>query len=133
MHNLEHNPFVLIPPVAMVPIECDTDRVIARDTARRIAGTLGFAPIRQAQISSAAAELVELILRTGKRHELEFNGVQDGDQVGLQVRCSVPWLRDAPEARTAASLQKKLGELTDMITFESGDIPQITMLVWQAG
>jgi len=75
-----------------VKVQDNVDVMITRDTARRASSLLGFAPSSQAKLASAAAVLAGLVLHTRTVHELNFNGVQHGDRIGVQVSTVVPWL-----------------------------------------
>jgi hypothetical protein len=67
---------VVIPPVLSVTVEDSMDIMIARDTARRAAALLGFAPAYRAQLAGAAGALAELVLKTNMPYEINYNGVQ---------------------------------------------------------
>lgn len=121
----------IIAPVVSIPVECSIDRMIARDTARRVAGALGFSPVQQAQIGLVIISLVDLLLKTNSIHELSYHGIRCGEQIGLQVACDVCWLSDAPRERVAQGLQMLLGGLTDEIQFEQGNPSVIRLAFWQ--
>lgn len=123
--------FTVIPPILSVKVQDNVDVMITRDTARRASSLLGFAPSFQAKLASAAAVLAELVLHTRTLHELNFNGLQIGDRIGVQVSCVVPWLADAPANRVALALRLKVGNLVDEIVFEQEDTPIIVLTLWQ--
>src|SRR3990172_5534122 len=85
-------PYNIRPPVMMVKVEGAMDIMIVRDTARRAASLLGFSPANRAQLSSAAATLAELVLKTGEAHTIHLNGVANGIKTGLQISSETPWL-----------------------------------------
>lgn len=123
-------PYPLRPPIMSVVIEDSMDIMIARDTARRAAGLVGFNPARRAQVSSAAAALGELVLKTGDTHTLHLNGVLDGIKIGLQVSIETPWLSGQSHNNVLVALRSKLGDLVDDIIVEGNDPPVIYVFVW---
>jgi hypothetical protein len=119
------------PPVLTVPIENSMDVMIARNTARRAAGLLGFNPAHQAQLASAAATLAELVLKTGSVHTLHFNGVMNLDKHGVQLSVVTPWLAGASSSNVMIALRSKLGDLVDEILIENDNSPTIMMVMWR--
>src|SRR5690606_24378677 len=103
---------------------------IVRDTARRAAGLLGFAPAHRAQLASAASALGELTLKTGAQHTIHFNGVINGTRSGLQVSAETPWLAGQSVNNVLLALRSKLGELVDEILLESEPVPTVIMVMW---
>lgn len=122
--------FVVIPPVLTVTVEDSMDIMIARDTARRAAALLGFAPAFRAQLAGAASALAELVLKTGNPHELNYNGVQNGGRVGIQVSCEAAWLADVSPGNVEMALRAKMGDLIDDITLKVSDPPVILLTMW---
>ena len=122
--------FVVIPPVLSVTVEDSMDIMIARDTARRAAALLGFAPAFRAQLAGAASALAELVLKTGAMHELNYNGVQNGGRVGIQITCDAPWLAEVAAANVEMALRAKMGDLVDDIMLKGSQPPMIVLTMW---
>lgn len=106
------------------------DIMIARDTARRAAGLLGFSPANRAQLSTAAATLAELMLKTSEAQVLHVNGVINGERHGLQISCQAPWLASASPNNVLVALRAKLGDLVDEIMLEGRQPPTVLMIMW---
>src|SRR5512147_2414021 len=106
--NKPKGPYTMHPPVLTVPIENSMDVMIARNTARRAAGLLGFNPAHQAQLASASATLAELVLKTGQVHALHYNGVTNGDKRGVQLSVVMPWLAGSSSSNIMIALRSKL-------------------------
>lgn len=124
------SPYNMTPPVMTVRVEDAMDIMIVRDTTRRAAGLVGFSPAHRAQLSSAAATLAELVLKTGEVHTIRMNGVSDGTQRGLQVSLTTPWLAGVSANNILIALRSKLGELVDEILLTGDDEPTIIMIMW---
>ena len=118
------------PPVMSVQIEDSMDIMIVRDTVRRAGSLLGFSPADRAQLSSAAASLAELVLKTGEPQELNLNGVRQGEKIGLQISSEAPWLANVATTNVLIALRSKLGDLVDEILVEGDDPPTIYMVMW---
>jgi hypothetical protein len=118
------------PPVMIVRVEDAMDIMIARDTARRAASLLGFAPAHRAQLGSAAATLAELVLKTGEAHTINLNGVVNGEKVGIQISSTTPWLAGVSASNVLLALRSKLGDLVDEILLEGDPQPTIIMVMW---
>lgn len=126
------SPYAMLPPVLNVTLESTMDVMIARNTARRAASLLGFAPARQAQLASVAATLGELVLKTGASHIMNFNGVSNGDKTGVQLSVETPWLAGVSVSNVMIALRSKLGDLIDEILLEGGDdVPTIVTVMWR--
>jgi hypothetical protein len=125
-----HNPYNMIPPVMTVRVEDAMDIMIVRDTTRRAAGLVGFSPAHRAQLSSASATLAELVLKTGEVHTIRMTGVSDGNQRGLQISLTTPWLAGVSANNILIALRSKLGELVDEILLTGDDEPTIVMIMW---
>lgn len=126
------SPYAMLPPVLNVQLESGMDVMIARNTARRAASLLGFAPARQAQLASVAATLGELVLKTGATHVMNFNGVSNGDKTGVQLSIETPWLAGVAVGNVMIALRSKLGDLIDEILLEGDDdIPTIVTVMWR--
>lgn len=106
------------------------DIMIVRDTARRAAGLLGFSPANRAQLSTAAATLAELVLKTGETHTVHLNGIVGGDKLGLQISSQAPWLAGVSANNVLVALRSKLGDLVDEIKLEGKQPPVILMVMW---
>ncbi len=121
------------PPVLTVPVEKTLDVMIARNTARRAAGLLGFNPAHQAQLASVAATLAELVLKTGLVHTLHFNGVtaSDDNKRGVQLSVVTPWLAGSSSSNIMIALRSKLGDLVDEILVENESSPTLIMVMWR--
>ena len=127
---MTNNDFVVIPPVLTVAVEDSMDIMIARDTARRAAALLGFAPAFRAQLAGAASALAELVLKTGTPHELNYNGVQNGGRVGIQVCCDAAWLSNVSASNVEMALRAKMGDLVDDISLKDTQPPTIVLTMW---
>ncbi len=123
-------PYNMRPPVMSVRVEDIMDVMIVRDTVRRAAGLLGFAPAYRAQLASAAATLAELVLKTGEAHTIHLNGVVNGVQTGLQISSETPWLAGVSANNVLIALKSKLGDLVDEILLLGGESPTIIMVMW---
>jgi hypothetical protein len=119
------------PPVMSVPVEKSMDIMIARNTARRAAGLLGFNPAHQAQLASAAATLAELVMKTGTLHTVHFNGVVNGEKKGVQISSTTPWLAGVSASNVMLALRSKMGELVDEILIEGDAPPTIILIMWR--
>jgi len=113
-----------------VKVEDSMDIMIVRDTARRAAGLLGFTPAHRAQLSSAAATLAELVLKTGEAHTIHLNGVVNGAKIGLQISSETPWLAGVSANNVLVALRSKLGELVDEIMLKGSEPPTIVVVMW---
>lgn len=122
--------YVVIPPVLNVTVEDSMDIMIARDTARRAAALLGFAPAFRAQLAGAAGALAELVLKTGTPHIIEFNGVQSGGKTGIQISCEALWLANVASSNVEMALRAKLGDLVDDIEMHGEAPPTIFLTMW---
>lgn len=123
-------PYAMQPPVMPVRVEDSMDIMIVRDTARRAAALLGFAPAHRAQLASAAATLAELVLKTGEAHTINLNGVVNGDKTGIQISAVTPWLAGVSASNVLIALRSKLGDLVDEILLEGDTQPMIIMVMW---
>ncbi|GAB4572174.1 MAG: hypothetical protein Kow0077_10820 [Anaerolineae bacterium] len=127
---MANDEFVVIPPVLNVTVEDSMDIMIARDTARRAAALLGFAPAFRAQLAGAAGALAELVLKTGTLHKIEFNGVQRGGKTGIQISCPAKWLANVSASNVELALRAKLGDLVDDIQMRGDEPPTILLTMW---
>ncbi len=127
---MSQDDYTVIPPVLTVNVEDSMDIMIARDTARRVASLLGFAPAYRAQLAGASGALAELVLKTGTPHELDFHGVQDRSRVGVRVSCAAPWLADVAASNVVMALRAKLGDLVDEIELKGDTPPVIYLIMW---
>ena len=124
------SPYKMRPPVLQVRVEDSMDIMIVRDTTRRAAGLLGFSPGHRAQLSSAAATLAELVLKTGEAHTIHLNGVQNGRTVGLQISTETAWLEGVSVKNVMIALKSKMGELVDEILLDEDPL-RIIMVMWR--
>lgn len=124
-------PYNMQPPVMTVRVEKAMDIMIARNTARRAAGLLGFSPAHQAQLASASATLAELTLKTGELHILNFNGVNNEGKTGIQLSAVTPWLAGVSTSNVMIALRSKVGDLVDEILIEGDTAPTIFMVMWR--
>jgi len=120
------------PPIMTVKVEDTMDIMIVRDTARRAASLLGFSPAHRAQLSSAAATVAELVLKTGEAHTIHLNGVVSGLKTGLRISSETPWLAGVSANNVLVALRSKLGDLVDEIALEGTEVPTIVMVTWLA-
>jgi hypothetical protein len=121
---------VKIPPVMVIQVEDSMDVMLARNIARRAASLLGFNTASRAQIASAVASLVGVILNAGERQVINLHGLRQGVETGIQVLCDAPWLGDASPENAAVALRAKMGKIMDEITLVPGETPRIEMLLW---
>jgi hypothetical protein len=128
--NTPNSPYNMIPPVMMVRVEDAMDIMIVRDTTRRAAGLVGFAPAHRAQLSSAAATLAELVLKTGEVHTIRMTGLNHNNRRGLQISLTTPWLVGVSANNVLVALRSKLGDLVDEIMLIGDDEPTILMIMW---
>ena len=124
-------PYKVRPPVMSVRVEDAMDIMIVRDTTRRASSLIGFSPAHRAQLSSAAATLAELVLKTGEAHTIHLNGVIEGVKTGLQISSETPWLAGVSANNVLIALKSKMGDLVDEIILDSGEeTPTILMIMW---
>lgn len=123
-------PYKVRPPVMSVRVEDAMDIMIVRDTTRRASSLIGFSPAHRAQLSSAAATLAELVLKTGEAHTIHLNGIVEGVRTGLQISSETPWLAGVSANNVLIALKSKMGELVDEIILENGEQPTILMIMW---
>jgi hypothetical protein len=123
-------PLKVRPPVMSVRVEDAMDIMIVRDTTRRASSLIGFSPAHRAQLSSAAATLAELVLKTGEAHTIHLNGVIEGSRTGLQISSETPWLAGVSANNVLIALKSKMGDLVDDITLEGSNPPTILMIMW---
>lgn len=123
-----------IPPVMQVPIKEPGDVQVARNSARRVASLLGFAPTSRAQISSVAATLADMILQSDQPGiELFIHGLQSGAQNGMQITCEAPWLLQISTENAQVALRTKFGEMVDeieVIPVGQNGAPRLRVLLW---
>ena len=119
------------PPVMSVRVETTMDIMIARNTARRIAGLLGFSPAHQAQLASASATVAELVLKTNTSHIIHLNGVTAEDKKGVQLSVGMPWLTGVASGNVMIALRSKLGDLVDEIMIEDESSPNVILVMWR--
>lgn len=125
-------PYHVRPPIMTVKVEDVMDIMIVRDTARRAAALLGFTPANRAQLSTAAAALAELMLKSGEAHTIQLNGVVNEAREGLQIASQAPFLAGVSANNVLVALHSKLGELVDEIHLdnEPDGPPTIIMVMW---
>lgn len=126
----EVGPYKVRPPVMSVRVEDAMDIMIVRDTTRRASSLIGFTPAHRAQLSSAAATLAELVLKTGEAHTIHLNGIVEGVKSGLQISSETPWLAGVSANNVLIALKSKMGDLVDEIILDDGDPPTILMIMW---
>ncbi len=120
---------VNIPPVMSVQVEDSMDIMIARDTARRAAGLLGFNTPCKAQLAAAVAALTEQMLKAGGEGVIHLNGVQNGSRIGIQISCEAPWIRNLPRG-AVETLHEQLSKMVDEVDITVVDPPQVNLLFW---
>jgi hypothetical protein len=123
-------PYKVRPPIMSVKVEDSMDIMIVRDTTRRAASLLGFTPAHRAQLSTAAATLAELVLKTGEAHTIHLTGVINGVKNGLQISSETPWLAGVSANNVLVALRSKLGELVDEILLQGTEPPTIIVVMW---
>ena len=126
----EAGPYKVRPPVMSVRVEDSMDIMIVRDTTRRASSLIGFSPAHRAQLSSAAATLAELVLKTGEAHTIHLNGIVEVVRTGLQISSETPWLAGVSANNVLIALKSKMGDLVDEIILEGDDPPNILMIMW---
>lgn len=118
------------PPVMSVRVETTMDIMIARNTARRAAGLLGFNPAHQAQLASASATVAELVMKTNTVHTLHINGITSEEKKGIQLSIAMPWLTGVASGNVMIALRSKLGDLVDEIMIEDESSPTVILVMW---
>ena len=122
-----------IPPIMGVLVEDAMDVMIARSSARRVAGLLGFSSPFRAQIATAVAVLADIIVNSELSQTIHLNGLRDGAQTGMQISCGAPWLAAADPKDALVALLSKLEGLVDEVALEPGGPPKIVMMLWLSG
>ncbi|WP_047150579.1 anti-sigma regulatory factor [Aneurinibacillus tyrosinisolvens] len=76
------------------------DIVVARQSGRDLAKSLGFGEVDQARITTAISELARNIYLYAKKGEIELAALSEGDRVGIQIisRDNGPGIRDVMKA-----------------------------------
>ncbi|HEU5179954.1 MAG TPA: anti-sigma regulatory factor [Candidatus Polarisedimenticolia bacterium] len=84
----------------VVPIESDTDIVVARQQGRAIGHEVGFSPGDLAMIATAISELARNIVTYAERGEIAVRILVEGSRRGIVVvsRDQGPGIRDIPQA-----------------------------------
>ena len=124
---------IIVPPVVSTSISTDDDIIVARDTARRVAMLLGLSPLLQARYSTIAAEISRLVIRTDQYHRMDFYGIQQGMDTGIQLGCQMPWLVNKPYDLVCLGLEQKLDALADVIEVTDVDaLPYARFTIWCA-
>ena len=84
----------------VVPIESDSDIVVARQRGRAIGSELGFGPGDLAMIATAISELARNIVSYAVRGEIAVRKLTEGPRRGIVVVSSDhgPGIRDIPQA-----------------------------------
>ncbi len=118
-----------MPPVLSVQIEDTMDIMIARDTARRAAGLLGFSTACKAQLAAAVAALAEIILKAGAEGTIHLNGVRNGSKTGLQISCAAEWLHGLP-ADKVEEIHSKLSKMVDEVKLVDQNPPFVSLVFW---
>jgi hypothetical protein len=121
---------IKIPPVMMIQVEDSMDVMLARNIARRAAALLGFNTATRAQIASAVASLVGIILNAGEKQMINLHGIKMGAETGIQVRCDAPWLASAKPDNALVALRTKMGKMMDEVNLVIGEPPRIEMVLW---
>jgi serine/threonine-protein kinase RsbT len=70
---------------SVLPINSDSDIVVARQRGREVASLLGFTPTDSTLIATAISELARNIVTYAKRGEILIKNLQSGDRVGVMV------------------------------------------------
>ncbi|WCK53691.1 anti-sigma regulatory factor [Aneurinibacillus sp. Ricciae_BoGa-3] len=76
------------------------DIVVARQTGRDLAKSLGFGEVDQARITTAISELARNIYLYAKKGEIELSSVYEDDKVGIRImsRDEGPGIKDVVRA-----------------------------------
>jgi serine/threonine-protein kinase RsbT len=76
------------------------DIVVARQSGRDLAKSLGFGEVDQARITTAISELARNIYLYAKKGEIELASLSEGDRVGIQIisRDNGPGIKDVMKA-----------------------------------
>ncbi len=128
---MNDNDIKIIAPVVSIPVECAMDRMIARDTARRVAGALGFMPAIQAQIGSVTLYVADLLLNNGDTYELNFFGVRDNTNTGMCLNSPVWWEDSGTPDKILEALQAKFAKLVDEVEFQADQESPVLLTFWQ--
>ncbi len=97
---------------SIVPIESDSDIVVARQQGRAIGHEIGFGPGDLAMIATAISELARNIVTYAARGEVGVRVLTEGSRRGILVVCrdQGPGIRDIPQAmRDGVSTSGGLG------------------------
>jgi len=70
---------------SVLPINSDSDIVVARQRGREVASLLGFTPTDSTLIATAISELARNIVTYAKRGEILIKNLHSGDRVGVMV------------------------------------------------
>lgn len=125
------NEVKIIAPVVSIPVEFTMDRMIARDTARRVAGALGFPPATQAQIGSVTLYVADLLLNNAGSYELNFFGVRDNINTGMCLSSPPWWKENGDPTAILAALQAKFSKLVDEVEFQTDQEELVLLTFWQ--
>ena len=129
--------------VCLCLIASDADIVVARQSGRRMAETLGFSRSDQALIATAISELARNIVNYAAIGTLEIKRVERGRKIGLQVVAADegPGIADLDLAMTEGfSTGKSLGlglpgtrRIADLFNIESdpGNGLKVTIIKWK--
>lgn len=129
--------------VCLCLIASDADIVVARQSGRRMAETLGFSRSDQALIATAISELARNIVNYATIGTLEITRVERGRKIGLQVVAADegPGIADLDLAMTEGfSTGKSLGlglpgtrRIADLFNIESdpGNGLKVTIIKWK--
>jgi serine/threonine-protein kinase RsbT len=69
----------------VVPVRSEQDIVLARQSVRKIAQSIGFGIVDQTKIVTAASELARNAVVYGQGGEMRWEALQDGGRKGLRL------------------------------------------------
>ncbi|WP_027414844.1 anti-sigma regulatory factor [Aneurinibacillus terranovensis] len=83
-----------------ITVTNEWDIVVARQTGRDLAKSLGFGEVDQARITTAISELARNIYLYAKTGKIELRKASEGDKVGIQIisRDNGPGIKDVMKA-----------------------------------
>lgn len=86
----------------VVPIDREVDIVVARQTAREMAGGLGFTETERTLVATAVSEIARNIVQYGDRGQVRIEPGSDGVRSGIVITAtdSGPGIPDIDKAMT---------------------------------
>ncbi len=91
-----------IHPAKILPIQRETDIVLARQEGRALAQKVGFSAVDQARVTTAISELARNILVYSQRGQVTLRQLDGADRVGIEMEFDDdgPGIADLEQAMT---------------------------------